>query len=51
MGETSGVVRLLNRYWQIVFFPTLLLGSVYSDWAHTQEWKKRATKDDELLNS
>nr|XP_033330581.1 uncharacterized protein LOC117222777 [Megalopta genalis]XP_033330590.1 uncharacterized protein LOC117222777 [Megalopta genalis] len=47
----SIVSRLVNRYWQIVLVPTVLLSCVYADWSHTQKWKKKATKDDLPLNN
>jgi hypothetical protein len=43
-GEQSLLRRALQglKYYKInIIFPTICISTIYADWSHTQEWKKK----------
>jgi NAD-dependent oxidoreductase involved in siderophore biosynthesis len=36
--------RFWKKYWVVIFFPTVTAGSIFSDLAHTRQWKQQQAK-------
>ncbi|XP_012152981.1 uncharacterized protein LOC105664181 [Megachile rotundata] len=40
--------RIIKRYWAVTFFPAFAAITIYADWNHTRQWKKKLAEQGKL---